>query len=388
MLKLVLKQMNWGIVGSLFGFVIGFFIKIYLIDIVGLSNWGKYVTAHAFATAFDTILSLGIPFILLKFIPEYLNRDIDAAKFLINRVLKYALLISFIFIVLMFFLSPFIDIYLYKKIDDFSFILFLVAIHAPVSIFTGIITSLYRSVLKIKELILYSVFIIVPLRALLTLFVFQYTDNIIYFIVIELFTAILSSTLLFYFFSKKEFSLFDISAETDIFNAKIVSYGKKIYTNSLATFFGGQSLAIILSIMLPPSQIGIYSILVTVTGITLFLIQNLNKIFAPVISKLYAENQIHQLNQIYKKTTFIINFVTIPFSIMIIYFSEQILLLYDDSGQILEYLTYLYILMLARIISLLAGSSGTLMIMAGLEKRNYSFNFKRDFDYFFCNIFH
>ena len=117
----------------------------------------------------------------------------------------------------------------------------------------------------------------------------------------------------------------------------------------------------------------IYSILVTVTGITLFLIQNLNKIFAPVISKLYAENQIYQLNQIYKKTTFIINFVTII--IMIIYFSEQILLLYDDSGQILEYLTYLYILMLARIISLLAGSSGTLMIMAGLEKKNYSFNF-------------
>ena len=80
-----------------------------------------------------------------------------------------------------------------------------------ISIFTGIITSLYRSVLKIKELILYSVFIIVPLRALLTLFVFQYTDNIIYFIVLSSFTAILSSTLLFYFFSKKEFSLFNIS---------------------------------------------------------------------------------------------------------------------------------------------------------------------------------
>ena len=205
MLKLILKQMNWGIIGSLFGFVIGFFIKIYLIDIVGLSQWGKYVTAHAFATASDTILSLGIPFILLKFIPEYLNRDIDAAKLLISRVLKYALLVSFIFIVLIFFISPFIDIYIYKKIDDFSFILFLVAIHVPISIFTGIITSLYRSVLKIKELILYSVFIMVPLRALLTLFVFQYADNIIYFIAIELFTGILSSTLLFYFFSKKIF---------------------------------------------------------------------------------------------------------------------------------------------------------------------------------------
>ena len=95
----------------------------------------------------------------------------------------------------------------------------------------------------------------VPLRALLTLFVFQYADNIIYFIAIELFTGILSSTLLFYFFSKKEFSLSDISTETNIFETNLISYGKKIYANSLATFFGGQSLAIILSIMLPPSQI-------------------------------------------------------------------------------------------------------------------------------------
>ena len=41
MLKLIIKQANWGILGSMFGFLIGFVIKIYLIDIVGVDAWGK-----------------------------------------------------------------------------------------------------------------------------------------------------------------------------------------------------------------------------------------------------------------------------------------------------------------------------------------------------------
>ena len=114
MLQLIIRQMNWGIIGSLFGFVIGFLIKIYLIDIVGVSQWGKYVSAHAFATAFDTILSLGIPFILLKFLPDYLDKNSKAAKFLIRRVLIYAFKVSFIFIVLMYIFSPYIDEYIYN----------------------------------------------------------------------------------------------------------------------------------------------------------------------------------------------------------------------------------------------------------------------------------
>ena len=49
MIKLIVRQVNWGVIGAIFGFVIGFFIKIYLIDIVGLSAWGKYVIAQTFS---------------------------------------------------------------------------------------------------------------------------------------------------------------------------------------------------------------------------------------------------------------------------------------------------------------------------------------------------
>ena len=77
MLRLIFKQANWTILGSIFGFSIGFFVKIYLLDIVGLEAWGKYVTAQTFAGAADTLLAIGIPYTIIKYIPLYMLNIIN-----------------------------------------------------------------------------------------------------------------------------------------------------------------------------------------------------------------------------------------------------------------------------------------------------------------------
>ena len=369
MLSLIIKQTNWSIIGAIFGFLIGFLIKIYLIDIVGLVAWGKYVAAHTFASGFDTILSLGIPYVLLKFVPNYLNNNIELANKLISKSFKLLLKISLIFLVLIFFLSDHIDKYFYAHIDDFDLILLLVCVHAPISVFTGFITSLYRSVFKIKELVIIGSFIIVPIRALLTLVVFYFTDNIIHFIFIELFTTSLSLLLLFYFFNENEFSLFRYFRNRNKLKSNESVYAQKMYFNSLVSFFSSKSLTIILSLTLPAKQIGVFGILLTVTGITMFLVKSLNKVFAPAISKLFYEGENIELGILYKQTAFIVNFLALPFCILIILFAEDILFLYDKSGDLSLYKTYLYVLMLSRVISLFVGSSGTFMVMAGLEKK-------------------
>ena len=75
MLKLIVRQANWGILGSAFAYAITFFVTAYVIGEVGKSDYGKYVTAHIFAIFSDTFLSLGIPFIILRFFPSLLKRD-------------------------------------------------------------------------------------------------------------------------------------------------------------------------------------------------------------------------------------------------------------------------------------------------------------------------
>ena len=346
MLKLILRQANWGILGALFAFAVGFFVKIYLIDIVGLQAWGKYATAQTFSSISETFLSIGIPFVIIKFIPSFVNDNQEKVSRIAN-----------IF-------------------NDLSWILFVMCIHVPISMLFGVVVSLYRSVLKIKEIVLYGTVISVSLRAILTFILFQYTSDISHFILIEVFTQIIVLFILLYLFNKNEFSLFVKSNAKEVTSdSKMVDYGKKMFYNSVIAFISGQALSFIISIKLPVEDVGAYNILLTLTGLTTFLLINLNKVFAPAISKLYHENKISELNILYKKTTFFINLFTIPLAVIIAIFADEILGLY--TAEMLNYKKYLFFMLAGGMLSLAAGSSGTFMVMACLEKQNLNIQIVR-----------
>ena len=368
MLKLILTQANWGILGAIFGFSIGFFVKIYLIDIVGLESWGKYVIAQTFASFSATILSIGIPFIIIKFFPSFIEINQEKASRIANVFLKYAVTIGGGYLVLIYFFSSYINNLLYGDIDDLSWLLFVMCISVPISLLFGVIVSLYRSILKIKEIVLYGTLVNVTVRAILTLIVFQFTDDIAYFILLEVFTKILVLFILLYLFNKKEFPLFVKSYFNEVvLDSKMVDYGKNMFYVSVVAFISAQALSFIVSIKLPLSDVAAYNILLTLTGLTTFILINLNKIFSPVISKLHHQQNFIELNNLYKKTTFLINLFAIPLSVIIAIFSDEILGLY--TADMLMYKKYLFYMLVGGILSLAAGSSGTFMLMAGLEKK-------------------
>jgi len=369
MIKLIVRQTNWGILGSLFAFAIGFFVKIYLLDIVGLDAWGRYVTAQTFISFFETVLALGIPYIIIKFFPTLLDKNKEKASRIASVFLKYALVIGGGFLVINYFLSPYIDKFIYTKIDSLSFILLLMSIHVPISLLFGVIISLYRSMLKIKEIVLYGTVVSVLVRAVLTVIVFQFTSNITYFIIIEVFTQILVLFILLVLFNRNQFPIFVKSEIKDVIGDSVmIAYGSKMFLNSIIAFISGQSLRFIISIKLLPIDIGAYSILLTLTGLTTFLLINLNKVIAPAITKLYEEGKITELNALYKKTTFLVNIFTIPLAVLIVLFADEILVLY--TVEMVSYKPYLFFMMIGGMISLITGSSGMVMVMAGLERQD------------------
>ena len=369
MLKLILKQANWGALGSVFAFIVGFFIKIYLIDIVKLNEWGKYAAAQTFSSFAETILSLGIPFVIIRFFPSFIEDNKEKASRVANIFLKYSIIVGLGFLLIIYFGIDYIDYYLYKEIDNLGFILLIMCIHVPISMLFGVVVSLYRSVFKIKEIVLYGTVISVSLRAVLTLIIFQFFEEIIFFIFIEILTQIIVLSILLFLFNKNEFPLFVKSNFKEVSNdISLLKYGQKMFYNSIIAFFSGYALSLVITFMLPASDIGAYNILLTLTGLTTFLLINLNKVFAPAISKLYSENKIIELDKLYKKTTFFINILTIPLIVIIVIFADEILGLYTDEMQ--SYKDYFFLMIVGGMLSLAAGSSGTIMIMAGLEKKD------------------
>jgi O-antigen/teichoic acid export membrane protein len=150
-------------------------------------------------------------------------------------------------------------------------------------------------------------------------------------------------------------------------DTKMIAYGKKMFLNSIIAFISGWALSFIISIKLSSVDVGAYNILLTLTGLTTFLLINLNRVFAPAISKLYDEGNFFELSNLYKKTTFLTNVLTIPLAIIIATFADEILGLY--TAEMLKYKDFLFFMLVGGMLSLAAGSSGTFMIMAGLEKK-------------------
>ena len=369
MLRLIIKQTQWGVFGALFGFAIGFFVKIYLIDIVGLDSWGKYVIAQTFASFSETILSIGIPFVIIKFFPSFIELNQAKASRIANIFLKYALIVGSGYAVLIYFLSNYINHFVYSDIDDLSWLLCVICIHVPISMLFGVVISLYRSKLKIKEIVIYGTVVNVIVRAILTFIIFQFTDDILYFIILEIFTQILVLSIMLYLFNKNEFSIFLKSDTKEVIqDSKMIDYGKKMFYNSVVSFIASQGLSLIIAIRLTSADVGAFNILLTLTGLTTFLLINLNKVFAPAISKLHNEKMSNELNVLYKKTTFIFNILAVPLAVIIAIFSDEILCLY--TSEMLVYKKYLFYMLIGGILNLAAGSSGTFMIMAGLEQQN------------------
>ena len=369
MIRLIVKQTKWGVFGAIFAFVIGFFVKIYLIDIVGLESWGKYVIAQTFASFSETILSIGIPFVIIKFFPSFIEENQAKASRIATIFLKYALIVGIGYAVLIYFLSNYINHFVYSDINGLSLLLCVVCVHVPISMLFGVIISLYRSKLKIKEIVVYGTVVNVIVRAILTFIIFQFTNDILYFIILEIFTQILVLFIMLYLFNKNEFKIILKSNYKEVINdTKMIDYGKKMFYNSVVSFIASQGLSIIIAIKLTSSDVGAYNILLTLTGLTTFLLLNLNKVFAPAISKLHSEKSFIELNILYKKTTFLFNLFAIPLAVIIAIFSDEILGLY--TFEMLVYKKYLFYMLVGGILNLAAGSSGTFMLMAGLEKQN------------------
>ena len=385
MLRLIIKQTKWGVFGAIFAFAIGFFVKIYLIDIVGLESWGKYVIAQTFASFSETILSIGIPFVIIKFFPSFIEENKAKASRIANVFLKYALFVGCGYAVLIYFISNYINHFVYSDIDDLSWLLCVICIHVPISMLFGVIISLYRSKLKIKEIVVYGTVVNVIVRAILTFIIFQFTNDIVYFIILEIFTQILVLSIMLYLFNKNEFSILLKSDTKEVIqDSKMIDYGKKMFYNSVVTFIASQGLSFIIAIRLTSSDVGAFNILLTLTGLTTFLLINLNKVFAPAISKLHNEKRSNELNVLYKKTTFLFNIFAVPLAVIIAIFSDEILGLY--TSEMLVYKKYLLYMLIGAILNLAAGSSGTFMIMAGLEKQNLKIQLIRAFLLIFLSL--
>ena len=138
--------------------------------------------------------------------PDLIGNNKGEAKDLTNRTVSYILISSFASGLLLFAFSAYIATYVFQNTAMES-ILQWSALYLPVILLISILTSLYRGVIRIKEIVVYGTFVSVTLRGILTIILFQYTNQIEYFIGVEALVQLIVVILLWWKFSKDFYPL-------------------------------------------------------------------------------------------------------------------------------------------------------------------------------------
>ena len=367
MLKKLILQSGIYSLGTIYGFVVGFFIKIYLIHQIGVRAFGEYMVGQTFLNTVLVIVSLAIPTVLIKYLTQFLSKNKKIlANNLFNFSLFYAVLIGIFVVFLTIVFNEKIVLIFHNHSEILKNIIIISAFYIPFILIREIFYSSFRAVLRVKEIVLYGTFIYITLRALLILIVFYFTSNVLYLLYIEIFSLLLTDFLLF-FNIKKIFKIFIPKISLIKFDKEIIKYWEKMYFYALIGFIGGYVINWELSIFLPPKYLGIYSILLTIAGLSSFIITNISKIFSSVIVKLISEKKYKKLEKIYKDTTFIISFLTFLLVIFLAIFKKDLLLLY--SKELIQYKNIFIILLFGYLINAFVGNSGLLLLFGGGENK-------------------
>ncbi|MBF0194343.1 MAG: flippase [Magnetococcales bacterium] len=124
---------------------------------------------------------------------------------------------------------------------------------------------------------------------------------------------------------------------------------------------------LMLGILKPVEDVGIYRVAVQGAGLVLFGLHAAKSIVAPQFAKMYAKNEIVQLQRLVTTSTRIVLLIATPFALLIIFAGEQLITMlfgaqFASAYAPLEILTY------GQFFNVAMGSVGALLTMSGHEK--------------------
>lgn len=114
------------------------------------------------------------------------------------------------------------------------------------------------------------------------------------------------------------------------------------------------------------SEVGIYAVIKKLVDLVVFILIAVNTSIAPTIARCYADGESERLQRIVSKSTRVISLATLPVAFGLIFFGDQVLLLF--GAEFAQGSDALIILSLAQLVNAGMGSVGLILIMTHHER--------------------
>lgn len=369
-LKKIISQSAIFFVGSIISVVMGFFFKIYLSMHLGAEGLGLYTLGISILGVLGIFLSLGYGNGLVKFISKYVALQNSGKLFsYINKTLSVNVVISIALGVVFFIFPAFISEHILSNTKLTPFIPYFGGL-LFVNGLLVVADQTIRGLQEVKSSTLINTFVRLPLKIVITVCLFSLGFGLEAYIVAEIvggfLAVILLSRIIVRLLPTPYLMIFERgSSEENKFRFNL------LFTNALLALqrYGDR---FILVVFLSETELGIYSVVLTIAAFIPLVLSSVNSIFQPIISDLFSKNLMSELYYYFMlscRYIFILSFPLIAFTIL---FNQSIMGVFG-----FEFLTgssLLIFIVFGELLNVSMGPVGSMLQMCGLDKelRNIS----------------
>ncbi len=362
----LLKGSTFNVAAKIVGILFGFFASILITKNYGSDLIGDIATITSAFTLLSLLALLGNQTLVLKVLPEQIEKhNYFAAKLVYHKLLNITLCTTICVIVAWLFIENISSFTLVRGLEKY---IFLVA----ALVFLAAIKELNSKTLRgLGDYKIYSVFEILPALLLastaiisIELQVAEHNFQYAYFFPL-LVIGILSFTVVSKSFHKKvknnfftEIDYSRLPTKADLIRTSLPMLGVTLSTAIIAHFD-----ILMLNYYTTSSEVGVYSVYVKIVAGTALTTHSINAMFAPTVSRLFSRNEKFQLKIFAKKTTLLSLSATMAAAALVIALQKPILGLF--GSEFIESISTLHVLILSTITSSFFGSVGLYLNMTG-----------------------
>lgn len=365
--KKVIYSSGVNFIFRVFGLLTSFLTTIIITRLFGLDTFGNYSLVFTIAQAAAMIFALGIPSALIKIVGNNNLNFLQAKKILIKAI-KITAGISLIPILVFSFGADFISTEIFKSEELINYFL-IITLSMPLFIFHEIFLYFFIATKKFRQYNLFM-FVLPNFFLIVFLYLFYYFNQPEYYSFLAFAVSILVVVTL------EAITIFELNPKKEtsfVSTRELVKIASPLMFSGLMLFLLNWTDVIMLGIMMKDEDVGIYNVAYKVGSVGYLVIVSVNLIIMPKMAELYGQGKMLELKKLIHNSTRLIAVLSIPIVLVLIFFREFILSLFDEDA--IKGAASLIIVALGVLFSAVCGNIDQILNMTNNEKifRNIAF---------------
>jgi len=349
------------IVFRLIGAILTYFMMVLIARLIGVSEFGAFNLGLTIFVIVGMLSRFGMESVILKNFSRNYKADLGLALGYLHSSIKILIIIGVVFSILLFQFSEIISISFFDSILLSEVIPILSVGIIPMSFLLVVVSAIKSINHPIVAAIIQS--IIVPTIAIVCIAMLWIYDavNLTNIVFSYIFSIVICSLALFLLYRK----LFFLKNNNSIAKKELLEQGWPMLLVSSGALIMTWADILSIGVFLGDESVGIYSA-ASRTAIVMSLIAvGINSITSPKFSNLYANGEADKLKNLAKKSTLLSFWMAVPVSVVTIWQSDNIMLLFGEEFN--TGVNVLIILIISQAVNVMTGPVAALLAMTGKE---------------------